>query len=85
VDLATIKLWDITSGQLIRTLTGHKDIIYFSVDLLNSQTLVSGSEDGTIKLWNWSTGVCFTTRQNDSPITSLLINNANNIKKLNMN
>jgi WD40 repeat protein len=38
----TIKLWDITSGQLIRTLTGHTDSIYWSIDLLNSQTFVSG-------------------------------------------
>jgi WD40 repeat protein len=59
----TIKLWDLTSGQLIRTLTGHTNYIYWSVDLLNSQTLVSGSEDQTIKLWNWSTGECFSTIQ----------------------
>ncbi len=42
-------------GKLIRTLTGHTGYIHWSVDLLNSQTLVSGSGDGTIKLWNWST------------------------------
>jgi WD40 repeat protein len=45
----TIKLWDITSGQLIRTLTGHTSFIWYSVDLLNSQTLVSGSLDQSIK------------------------------------
>jgi WD40 repeat protein len=61
----TIKLWDITSGQLIRTLTGHTGYIYWSVDLLNSQTLVSGSFDQTIKLWNWSTGECFSTNIHD--------------------
>jgi WD40 repeat protein len=59
----TIKLWDITSGQLIRTLTGHTSGIYWSVDLLNSQTLVSGSYYETIKLWNWSTGECLSTIQ----------------------
>jgi WD40 repeat protein len=59
----TIKLWNITTGQLIRTLTGHTNSIYWSVDLLNSQTLVSGSGDQTIKLWNWSTGECFSTIQ----------------------
>jgi WD40 repeat protein len=59
----TIKLWNITSGQLIRTLTGHTGEIWWSVDLLNSQTLVSGHGDGTIKLWNWSTGECLSTIQ----------------------
>ncbi len=48
-------------GQLIRTLSGHTNGIWYSVDLLNSQTLVSGSLDQTIKLWNWSTGECLST------------------------
>ena len=72
----TIKLWDIPSGQLIRTLTGHTNWIYYSVDLLNNgQTLVSGSYgDGTIKLWNWSMGECFSTIQTtDSDIQSLAV------------
>jgi len=64
----TIKLWDIATGQLIRTLTGHTSSIWWSVDLLNSGTLVSGSWNGdsydqTIKLWNWSTGECLSTIQ----------------------
>jgi WD40 repeat protein len=72
----TIKLWDLTSGQLIRTLTGHTNAIYWSVDLLNSQTLVSGSGDQTIKLWNWSTGECFSTIQTTgSKIQSLAVIN----------
>ena len=69
----TINLWDITSGQLIRTLTGHTFWIWRSVDLLNSQTLVSGSQDQTIKLWNWSTGECLSTIQTDSGISSLAV------------
>jgi WD40 repeat protein len=70
----TIKLWDITSGQLIRTLTGHTDGNRWSVDLLNSQTLVSCSYYGEIKLWNWSTGECFGTIQTTgSDISSLAV------------
>ena len=65
----TIKLWDITTGQEIRTLTGHTNYIRWSVDLLNSQTLVSGSRDQTIKLWNWSTGECLSTIQ--TPVSSI--------------
>ncbi len=72
----TIKLWDMTSGQLIRTLTGHTSAIYRSVDLMNSQTLVSGSEYGEIKLWNWSTGECLSTIQTPgSDIVSLAVIN----------
>ncbi len=61
-----------TSGSLIRTLTGHTDSLLWSVDLLNSQTLVSGSWDRTIKLWNWSTGECLSTIQTTGSVISSL-------------
>jgi len=60
---STIKLWNTTSSKLIRTLTGHTGEIWLSLDLMNSQTLVSGSygKDQAVKLWNWTTGECFGT------------------------
>jgi WD40 repeat protein len=71
-----IKLWDITTGQLIRNLRGHTSLIHYSLDLLNSQTLVSGSQDQTIKLWNWSTGECLSTiKTTGSCIYSLAVIN----------
>jgi WD40 repeat protein len=73
----TIKLWNITSGKLIRTLTGHTSYIDWSLDLLNNgQTLVSGSLDQSIKLWNWSTGECLSTIQTNSKVYSLIVLNA---------
>jgi F-box and WD-40 domain protein MET30 len=42
----------------------------------NGQTLVSGSFDETIKLWNWSTGECLSTLQTPgSTIRSLAVIN----------
>ncbi|MCZ8199622.1 WD40 repeat domain-containing protein [Microcystis sp. LE19-55.1A] len=52
----TIKLWNVETGQEIRTLKGHdRDVISvnFSPD---GKTLVSSSGDNTIKLWNVETG-----------------------------
>ncbi len=58
----TIKFWDINTGSLIRTLTGHTSDIIYSLDMLSDgQTFVSGSEDRTIKLWNVQTGQCLNT------------------------
>ena len=56
-----IMLWNIDDGTLIRTLTGHTGMIYWSFDLYDTQTLVSGSQDQKIKYWNWQTGECLST------------------------
>ena len=42
--------------KLRRTLTGHKDIIESVAISPDGQTIVSGSYDGTIKLWSLRTG-----------------------------
>ncbi len=52
----TIKLWEVGTGQLVRTLSGHKwpvDSVSFSPD---GRLLASGSRDKTIKLWEVETG-----------------------------
>ena len=51
-----IRLWDVSTGDIIRTLTGHTRpvaSVSFSPD---DQTLASGSDDATVRLWDVSTG-----------------------------
>nr|NCQ93149.1 WD40 repeat domain-containing protein [Microcystis aeruginosa LG13-13]NCR06272.1 WD40 repeat domain-containing protein [Microcystis aeruginosa LG13-03]NCR64527.1 WD40 repeat domain-containing protein [Microcystis aeruginosa LG11-05] len=51
----TIKLWNVETGQEIRTLQGHDSYVTsvnFSPD---GKTLVSGRWDKTIKIWNLGT------------------------------
>jgi WD40 repeat protein len=74
----TIKLWNTTTGNEIRTLANHTGSIYWSVDLLNPQTLISGSYDQSIKLWDWTTGECLSTTNTTLKIRSLtVLNNSN--------
>ena len=42
---ATINFWNIILGELIRTLTNHTHYIYYSIDMLDTETFVSGSGD----------------------------------------
>ena len=52
----TIKLWEVETGEEIRSLNGHDGWVYsvgFSPD---GKTVVSGSYDSTVKLWEVETG-----------------------------
>ncbi|MBY9008712.1 MAG: hypothetical protein KGD74_02450 [Candidatus Lokiarchaeota archaeon] len=52
----TVKIWDFHTGDLIRTLKGHKSYvtsISFSPD---GEFIASGSGDKTVKIWEFHTG-----------------------------
>jgi WD40 repeat protein len=52
----TIKIWNLSTGELKNTLIGHTDAVFSLAMTPDGQTLVSGSGDKTIKIWNLSTG-----------------------------
>ncbi|NJK35799.1 MAG: WD40 repeat domain-containing protein [Oscillatoriales cyanobacterium SM2_2_1] len=50
----TIKLWNLRTGKLVKTLVGHSKAV--GVLALSGDRLASGSFDTGIKLWHWQTG-----------------------------
>ncbi|MEH2416635.1 MAG: ribosome assembly protein 4, partial [Nostoc sp.] len=52
----TIKLWDVATGKLVQTLTGHSSWVNSVVFSPDGQRLASASWDNTIKLWDVATG-----------------------------
>ncbi len=50
-----IRLWDATSDQQLRDLSGHDGNVSAVATLLGG-VIVSGAEDGTVKLWRAETG-----------------------------
>ncbi|MEA5499119.1 nSTAND1 domain-containing NTPase [Limnoraphis robusta] len=50
-DYNNIKVWNLETGELIRTLKGHQHWVN-SVSISNDGTIVSGSDDYTIKVWD---------------------------------
>lgn len=49
---AEIELWD-TNGSNLGTLSGHTESITALVFSHDGETLASGSDDGTVLLWDW--------------------------------
>ena len=52
----TIKIWDVTNGQLLHTLDGHTYSVRSVCYSPNGNQIASGSEDLTIKIWNVTNG-----------------------------
>ncbi|RUS92892.1 hypothetical protein DSM106972_097870 [Dulcicalothrix desertica PCC 7102] len=55
-DDKSIKLWNLKTKELIRTITGHSNIVYSIAFSPDGQTIASGSFDKTVKLWDLNTG-----------------------------
>ncbi|SCU78383.1 LADA_0A05358g1_1 [Lachancea dasiensis] len=61
---ATVAIWDLVTGKLVRRLSGHRDgvkTLYF-----DDQKLITGSLDQTIRVWNYVTGACVSTYRGHS-------------------
>ncbi|KAG9236720.1 WD40-repeat-containing domain protein [Amylocarpus encephaloides] len=56
---ATIKIWDIETGECLRTLWGHTSGV--RALQFDEAKLISGSMDHTLRVWNWRTGECLKT------------------------
>ena len=53
----TIRLWDVSSGTLKKTLTGHTGGIYEIVFSPQGNILASASSDTSVRLWDVVTGI----------------------------
>jgi WD40 repeat protein len=60
----TIKVWNLTNGQLQGRLAGHRFTVTVLAISPNGQIMTSGSDDETIKLWDFHTGSLRHTLEN---------------------
>ncbi|MBW4567109.1 MAG: WD40 repeat domain-containing protein [Tolypothrix carrinoi HA7290-LM1] len=68
----TIKIWDLETGELLRTLKGHRDGVDAIALSPDGEIIASGSSDKTIKLWHLQTGELLGTfRGHTDTVTAL--------------
>ncbi|KAJ1966829.1 Lissencephaly-1 [Dimargaris xerosporica] len=69
----TMKLWDITTGQLLHTYTGHDNWVREIIFHPSGKFMLSASDDKTVKIWELATGRCTKTLNDahDHFVTSL--------------
>merc|ERR1712096_101202 len=66
--LSNIQLWEVASGSLRKTLSGHTAPIKSVAYSPDGTTLASASDDGSIKLWHAETGLELKTLSGHSNI-----------------
>lgn len=54
-DDKTVKIWDYLSKSCVQTLESHTNNVLFAVFHPSLPLIISGGEDGTVKLWNSGT------------------------------
>ena len=52
----TVRLWNTTTGQHLKTLTGHTENVESVCFSPDGRTIASASWDDTVRLWNTTTG-----------------------------
>jgi len=67
----TIKLWEVETGRLLRTLTGHTKSVSAVCCSPDGKYIASGSDDETIKIWDARSGNCVKTFKGDGDICSV--------------
>ena len=69
-----IKLWELDTGKLIRTISAHKQSVKSIAISPDGKTLVSGSKSGKVKLWEIETGELIRTiSAHNQPVNSIAI------------
>ena len=63
----TVRLWEVSTGQCLKTLSGHTNKILSVAFSPDGEALATGSVDATLKLWDVQTGDCLKTLQPERP------------------
>ncbi len=66
-----IKLWKVSNGKLIHTIEGHGDEIKSLAFSPDGKLLASGSQDGTVRVWEIESGRSIYTLSQASPVLSI--------------
>lgn len=66
--MRTAEIWDAQSGRLLRTLRGHTDYVLDAAFSSDSKMIVTGSQDGTARIWNTNTGRTLRVLDHEGPV-----------------
>lgn len=75
----SVIIWDVSTWSIRAKIKAHSAAVTSIVDMCDGQTLVSGSYDKKINVYNYKkSALLFSLPNNKSSVTSMLLNSARN-------
>ncbi|XP_073694166.1 apoptotic protease-activating factor 1 [Garra rufa] len=73
----TVQVLEVPSGKTSQTLTGHTRTVHHCQFTNDGETLITSSEDTTVRVWKWRTGECLVLEGHTEPVRKFyLLNNS---------
>ena len=69
---STVRVWRISTGELVHVLRGHTQKVYSVVLDHKRNRCISGSMDSLVKIWDLATGACLHTLEGHNLLVGLL-------------
>jgi WD40 repeat protein len=74
------KVWDVKTGNIVKTFAGHSDWIYSVKITSDMKTVITGSFDQTVKLWDFNSGKLIASLSGHKDgISTLALSSNNNL------
>ncbi|XP_072528597.1 apoptotic protease-activating factor 1 [Salminus brasiliensis] len=64
----TVQVLEVPSGHTLATLLGHTKTVHHCLFTDDGQTLITSSEDTTVRVWRWRTGECLILAGHKEPV-----------------
>ncbi|KAL1594454.1 SCF ubiquitin ligase complex subunit cdc4 [Paraconiothyrium brasiliense] len=68
----TVRVWKISTGEVLHRLQGHSQKVYSVVLDTERNRCISGSMDNMVKVWSLDTGACLFTLEGHTSLVGLL-------------
>ncbi|KAF1977523.1 WD40 repeat-like protein [Bimuria novae-zelandiae CBS 107.79] len=68
----TVRVWKISTGEVVHRLQGHSQKVYSVVLDTERNRCISGSMDNMVKVWSLDTGACLFTLEGHTSLVGLL-------------
>lgn len=69
---STVRVWRISTGEMLHVLRGHSQKVYSVVLDHKRNRCISGSMDSLVKIWDLATGACLNTLEGHTLLVGLL-------------